>query len=146
MILIAVISFLLSMNNSSLKTKVDRDAVESAKNVIEKISGEIRSAKSIYTPTTTSTQLSLETSKYLVSGENSSFVDFFMCGSAVCFKKEGQDAVALTPNSVVVTNLLFVQISTGTQPSVQVSLTTNAGSGNNLSSITLTSTASLRSY
>ena len=149
MILLAIVSFFLSMNTSNLKTEADREVSENARRALEEITYEIRSAKSIYTPTTTTNQLSLETSRYLSTGENTTFIDFFLCGSAICFKREFQDPIALTSDSIEVTNLEFSQISTGVNPSVQVSLTVNSLNSNNdakSSSITLKSTASLRSY
>lgn len=145
-ILGAVVTFLFSMNVSNSKTKSDREASENAKRALEEITYEIRSAKSIYTPTTTANQLSLETSRYLLSGESTAFIDFFLCGSSVCLRKESQDPIALTSDSVQVTNLTFSQISTGATPSVQVNLTVNSGTGDNSSSVSLTSTASIRSY
>jgi len=146
-ILLAVYSFFFSLSDSNLRTKASQTATDNAKRALEVITFEIKSAKSIYTPTTTASQLSLETSRYLQSGETATFIDFFMCGYAVCMKKESQeDAVALTSDSVQVTNLVFSQISTGTNPSVKVGLTVTSGSGQNLSSVNLTSTASVRSY
>lgn len=147
-ILFTVAASFLSMNASNLKTTADRETLENAKRALEEMTYEIKSAKSIYTPTTTASQLSLETSNYLPSGETDTFIDFFLCGSAVCLKKESQDPVVLTSDSVNVTNLSFTQISTGNEPSVRVSLTVeygvSAGSGTNSSTATLASTASLR--
>lgn len=142
MILLAVVSSLLTMNVSNLKTNASSEALENARRALEEITYEIREAKSIYTPTTTANQLSLETTKYLPDGENKTFIDFFLCGSAVCLKKESETAIALTSDSVEVTNLAFSQISTGANPSVQVSLTVNYSG----SSSVLTSTASIRTY
>lgn len=147
-ILLAVISFLFSMSVSNSQVKASREALENAKRALEEITYEIRSAKSIYTPTTTSSQLSLETSRYIPAGEDDSYVDFYLCSSAICFKKDSQDAVVLTSNSVQITSLSFLQILTGTSPSVQVSLTVNYSNPGNKgnSSVSLTSTASLRGY
>jgi len=145
-ILLTLVSSFLAMSNSILKTKADMEVSENARRVLNEITYEIRSAKSVYTPTTTTNQLSLETSRYLPSGEDSTFIDFFLCGTAVCLKKESQDSIALTSNSVQVTSLTFSQVSTGGNPSVQVNLTVNYQDSNNPSSITLTSTASLRGY
>lgn len=149
LILLAVISFFLTINASNLKTTADREALENARRVLDEITYEIRSATSIYTPSTTANQLSLETSRYLPSGETDTFIDFFLCGSAVCLKKESQNPIALTSDSVHVANLTFSQISTGANPSVQVNLTvnySNSSNPQNYSSISLTSTASVRSY
>ena len=142
----AVVTFFLSMNNSSIRTTASRDVTENARRALDEITYEIRSAKGVYTPTTTASQLSLETLRYLPSGENDTFIDFFLCGTAVCLKKESQEPVAITSNSVQVTSLSFTQISTGTTPSIKVSLTMNSGSGSNYYSTSLTSTASLRAY
>jgi prepilin-type N-terminal cleavage/methylation domain-containing protein len=138
LILFVIISFFLSMNTSNSKTKIDGEALESAREALDQITYEIRSAKSVYTPTTTENQLSLETFKYVPDGERSSFIDFFLCGTAVCVKKESQVAVALTPSSVQVTGLTFSQILTSTSQSIQVNII--------VGSTSLTSTASLRSY
>ena len=137
-ILLVVVSSLFWMSSSGFKTKADREAGENARRVLEIMNYEIRGAKSIYTPTTTSNQLSLETSRYLSVGENGTFVDFFLCGSAICFKKESQNPISLTSDSVQVTNLQFSQVLNGTIPSIKINLT--------VSSVTLTSTASLRNY
>ncbi len=135
---LAVVSSLFWMNNSNSKTKADREAGENARRAMEIITYEIRGAKSIYTPTTTSNQLSLETSRYLPVGANDTFIDFFLCGSAICLKKEFQSPVSLTSDDVQVTNLQFSQVLNGTTSSVKINLT--------VSSVTLTSTASLRNY
>jgi len=139
-ILLAVLSFFLSMNDSNSKSTSDRESGENARRVLDEIVYEIRSAESIYTPTTTQNQLSLKTFRYLPSGETYTYIDFFLCGSAICLKKESQNPIALTPDSVKVTSLAFSQISGGglASPSLQVSLTVNSTS--------LTSTVSLRSY
>jgi len=106
---------------------------------------EIREAKGIYTPTSTSTQLSLET-------KISTFVDFYLCGaptSAICLKKESQNPIAITSESVTVRSLVFTQIST-TTPSVRIQLgldyKTQAKLQEYQASVDLTSTVSLRNY
>lgn len=150
MILLVVLSFFLSINASNSKTKADREAQENAKMALEKMTYEIRSAKSIYTPTTTSNQLSLETARYLPTGEISTFIDFFLCGSAICLKTESQDPIILTSSSVQVTSLEFTRLLNGTIPSVRIDLTVNyvnpSNSLNSSAVVNLTSTASLRNY
>ena len=150
LVLVLVISFLISTNASDSKTKASRETIDNARTALETIIYEIRGAKSIYTPTTTANQLSLETTKYLPQDETSTFIDFFLCGTALCLKKESQDPIALTSDSVQVASLTFLQILNGATPSIKVSLTVNyvnpSGDINYSSSATLTSTASLRSY
>src|SRR3989338_25315 len=148
LISLAIMSFFISMNSSNLKTKADREAGENARSVLDQIVYEVKGAKSIYTPTTSSNQLSLETIKYLPDGENNTFIDFFICGSAICLKKESQNPVALTSNSTQVTGLTFTQIANVAFVSVKIDLTVTYPNSdpNAAASINLTSTASLRSY
>lgn len=149
-ILLAVVSFLLWMRYYGSKIKADSQTYENAKMVLDQIAYELRSAKSIYTPTTTANQLSLETSKYLPSDENHTFIDFFLCGLAICLKKESQNPVVLTSEDVQVTDLKFTSFLNGTIPSVKIDITVDYLNSTNdpslVSSITLTSTTSLRSY
>jgi len=150
-ILSALLTFFWVMSNSNAQTKANKDASENAKRVLEYIAYEIRSAKSIYTPTSTASQLSLETSRYLPEGESVTFIDFYRCGNAVCLKKEGKDPIPLTSNSVSVpeNGLVFSFFPAVNPSSVKISLTVNSSSkanGGSSYSSTLTTTASLRSY
>src|SRR3989344_4199286 len=111
-ILSVVISFLISASLSNTRSRVDREAQENARRVMDAITYEIRNSKSIYTSTTTSNQLSLETAKYLPADETTTFIDFFLCGTDLCLKKESQNNVILNSDSVEVTSLSFTQILT----------------------------------
>lgn len=146
MILFVLISSFLATNASSIKLKSDIEASENARKTLDEMAYEIRSAESIYTPTTTTNQLSLETLRYTPVGENDTYIDFFLCGTAVCLRKDGQAPVSLTSDAVKVTNLTFLQILTGAVPSIQINMTASSGTGTNISLINLTSTASLRNY
>ena len=99
-IMLAIMSFVFWANYSNSKAKAEGETLENAKRALEVITYEIRGAKSVYTPTTTANQLSLETLKYLPAGEDKTFIDFFLCGSAVCMKKESQNPVALTSRHI----------------------------------------------
>lgn len=149
-ILLSVISFVLWMNYYSAKTKADRETAENARRMMDIMTYEIKNAKSIYTPTTAFSQLSLETSKYLPEDEIAAFIDFFLCGSDLCLKKESQDPIVLNSGSVEVSSLSFSQILNGNRTSIQINLTVNYKNQNNASgnyaSVSLTSTASPRSY
>ena len=149
-ILLAFSSLIFLMSNLNVKTRANRETLDAARGAMEIITYEIKGARSIYTPTTTANQLSLNTSRYVSVGESDTFVDFFLCGSTVCFKKEFQNPVSLISNSVQVTNLQFSQVLNGTVPSVKITLTVNYVNPNNnpnsSASVTLTSTASLRNY
>src|SRR3989344_111906 len=121
-ILLVIISFILWANYYGAKTRADSEVLENARRVLDVITYEIRGAKSIYNPTTTSDQLSLETARYLPADEVSTFIDFFLCGAAVCFKKESQSPVVLNSDNVEISSISFNQLS-GSNPSIKVNLT-----------------------
>lgn len=151
-IFLAVSGFLTWTTKSGSKARAIREVTDNARRAMEILASEIKGAQSIYYPTSTTTQLSLETRHYLPAGETSTFVDFYLCGednSTLCFKKESQNPAAITSGSVRVSNLKFLQLST-TTPSIQINLKieykTPAQSAEYQASIEATSTASLRSY
>ena len=119
-VLLAIISFVFWMNFYNAKTKADREVAENAKRILDIITYEIRGSKSIYTPTTTVNQLSLETTKYLPDGQTNTFIDFFLCESSICMKKEFQDPVKINSDSVDISNLSFLQIINGSQSTVKI--------------------------
>lgn len=150
MILAILGSFILSLKSSNSKAKSDREALENARRILDVITYEVKGAKSVYTPTTTSNQLSLETYRYSPTGETVSFIDFFLCGTNICLKKESQNPYFLNSDTVEVTGLSFSQVLNGSRSSVKISLTVNHKNPNNQvqdqASVTLTSTVSTRSY
>ncbi|MBI2050164.1 MAG: prepilin-type N-terminal cleavage/methylation domain-containing protein [Candidatus Staskawiczbacteria bacterium] len=149
-VLLVVISSLFFMTDASYKTKADREALDNARRAMEIITSEIKGAESIYTPTTTANQLSLKTRRYLLNDENTTFIDIFLCGQAICLKKEFQGPVSLISDSVEAANLSFSQIFNNGRPSVKIDLTIDykntTNNPNNDSSVSLSSTVSLRSY
>lgn len=151
-IISAVLVFLSWAIKSNNKVRVMAEVSDNANRAMESMIYEIREAKSIYLPTSTSTQLSLETGHSLPAGETSAFIDFFLCGAektALCLKKESEDAMAITSDRVEISYLEFLQIAT-TTPSIQVSLGIDyknpQGRPEYQASINVTSTVSLRSY
>jgi len=149
-IILAVSGFLAWTMRTNTKVKAMRETQDNARRAMEIMTYEIKEAKSIYTPTTTSNQLSLETTHYLPGGENTTYIDFYLCGTQLCLKKESQNPIALTSDRVEVNNLIFSQIITGETPSVQIDLGINYKNPQNRpeyqASVNLKSTASLRSY
>ena len=150
-IVLAVSSFFLWTTRSNTKTRAMREALDNSRRAMEIMSSEIKEAKSIYAPTTTSTQLSLETTKYLPAGEETTYIDFYLCGTQLCLKKESQqNPIALTSNRVEVKNLVFSQIVTDSAPSIQINLRidykTETARPEYQASFITTSTISLRSY
>jgi type II secretory pathway component PulJ len=145
-----VSSFLIWGINSHTKSKVMRETLDNARRAMEIMGYEIREAKSIYTPTTTANQLSLETTHHLPEGEKTSFIDFYLCNSHLCLEKESQDPIALTSDNLEVSNLVFTQVITGNIPSIQISLKVNYKNPTNRpeyqAEVESISAASLRNY
>lgn len=141
LILLLIVSFIFWINSFNAKTKAKREGLENARRALEIITYEIKGAKSVYTPTTALNQLSLETSRYLPDDETYTFIDFFLCGSRICLKKESQDPIFLTSDAVEATQLEFTQISINGSLSIKINLTINYENP-----IILTSTVSLRNY
>ena len=153
-VILAVSSFFLWVTNVNAKVRAMREVADNARRAIEIMTQEVKEAKGIYTPTSTFSshpgQLSLETIKYLPTGETTTYLDFYLCGTQLCLKKESQDPIALTSDRVEVKNLQFQQVVTAAVPSVQIDLRVDykapvAKPGYRASFIT-TSTVSLRSY
>lgn len=146
-IVLAVSTFLIWATRSNSKAQAIGETSDNARRAMEAMLYEIREAKSIYLPTFSSNQLSLETSHYSASGESSSYIDFYLCGTSLCFKKESANPFALTSDRVEVNNLQFIQVATS---SIQINLGINFKNPQNRpeyqASINLISTASLRSY
>lgn len=143
-------TFIFQLNYSQAKTKADREALENARRAMDIMAYEIRGADSIYASTTTASQLSLQTSRYLPAGEQTTFIDFFVCGFALCFKKESQNPITLTSDLVQVADLQFVSAQNGSKPSVKITMTINYGDlasdANHYASVTLNQTVALRNY
>ncbi|MDO8265101.1 MAG: prepilin-type N-terminal cleavage/methylation domain-containing protein [Candidatus Parcubacteria bacterium] len=143
----SVVSFIFWAVNSNTKAKAMAEVSDNFRRAIEIMSSEIREAKSVYTPTTGANQLSLETKKYLPVGEATSFIDFSLCSTKLCLKKEGQDPEALTSDRVEVYNLYFTPVATTT---VQIGFSIRYKNTNNRpeynASLAATTTVSIRNY
>jgi len=143
----SVVSFIFWATNSNAKTKSTAEVSDNFRRAMEIMSSEIRESEGVYTPTTAANQLSLETKRNLPSGETSSFVDFFLCSTRICLKKEGQNPEALTSDRVEVYNLYFSAVATTT---VQIGLGIRYKNPNNRpeydASMAATTTVSIRNY
>ena len=146
----AIVGFVFWLVNSNHKNRIARETANSAKRAMEIMDFEIKNAKAVYAPTTLANQLSLESVRYLPEGEISSYVDFYLCGIQLCLKKESQDPIVLTPESLGVSNLNFTYIKNGSFESVKINLTLDyknpSGRPEYNFSYTLNSAVSLRSY
>jgi type II secretory pathway pseudopilin PulG len=153
----AVFSFLIWFVHLNTRVKVMRETADNARRAMEIMVYEIKEARAVYLPTSTSTQLSLKTLHYLPEGENTTYVDLYICGTQLCLKKEPQNfisptssPIALTSDKVEVNNLVFTRVVTEEVPSVQVELEIDYKNPSSRPeyqfSVDLKSTASLRSY
>jgi type II secretory pathway pseudopilin PulG len=149
-LIVAIFSLLVWLMRSNVKTKVMGEALDNAKRAVETMAYEIGEAKTIYSPTSSSNQLSLETKKQLPEGETKTYLDFYICGTQLCLKRESQGPVAITSDKVEVANLTFTKIITGGKQSIQIDITVNYKNPSSTpeynASVHLVSTASLRSY
>ena len=152
---LATFSFLLWTIRSSSKTNAMHETLDNAKRAMEVMVSEIRESRNIYIPTsvfsTNPGQLSLTTLKYLPADETATYVDFYLCGTQLCFKKEGQNPAALTSDVIEVNQLVFIPITTsGIVSSIQIILQLDfknpRGRPEYDAQVNLTSTASLRLY
>ncbi|MFH1451169.1 MAG: type II secretion system protein [bacterium] len=143
-------SFVSWSMRTSAKAKTMREVLNSTKQAMEVILYETREAEAVYEPTTTSSQLSLRTAKYLPIGESDSYIDFFLCEGRLCIRKEGRTPVVLTPENINIANLNFTKIKTGDNYSIQVDIQAEyRNPGGRLeyqSAVNLSSSASLRAY
>lgn len=146
-------SFLIWMFQTNRKIKSIREVSEDLRRTMEAMTYQIRASNSIYTPTSVfenaSGQISLETSNFLPAGENLTFIDFFLCGTQICLKKENQLPLPVSSDEVEITNLIFNQVATASAtPSIKIEIEGRFKTNNpeNQATTTITSTVSLRSY
>ena len=116
----SVIALLFWVVRANNQTQARKEVVESVEHALLVMTNEIRESQSVYTPTTTAAQLSVETFKNPPSGETSAYVDFFLCGVRICEKRESQAPLAITSERIEVQGLEFILVQTGEVPSVRV--------------------------
>lgn len=153
-VVLVISSFLIWAIRANTRNRVMAETLDNARRAIEIITHEIKETESIYEPTSTFDshpgQLSLKTKGHLPTGENSTYIDFYICDSYLCLKKESQDPISLTSGRVEVKNLIFTKIISGEIPSVQIDLRVDyknaTGRPEYQASVNLRSVASLRSY
>lgn len=134
-------SFILDLSRSYNKARLKADAASQVRRVLEIMTNEIKTAKSVYTPTSyfgtgdSKRQLSLETLYNLPAGENSTFVDFYLDSQKIYQKRESQAEESITSDRVKITNLTFDLINSN---NIVIKIDTGE--------ISLEGAATLRSY
>ncbi|MDD4989392.1 MAG: hypothetical protein PHV42_03115 [Candidatus Pacebacteria bacterium] len=145
LLLMVVVDALLSFSHSFGLLQSGRDIENSAIDSFERITREIRDAKSVdisqSTFGTSPGQLLLNTTD--ASG-NAETIQFFLSGQTLHVKENGTDSGALTRSSVRVTSLIFQHISTSTAEAVKISMTLESGSGASYKSANFYDSATLR--
>ena len=149
---IVVSAYFIQITNIAESSRRSRESLDNARRVMNIVTQEIRHAEAVYTPTsvfgTNPGQLSLETIRDLPADENTTYVDFYLDDSGVYVKRENQVEELISSEKVQITNFTFAHLTGGSGNAVQVSLTvqySDAFTGP-LTPVTLTQTASLRSY
>ena len=140
--------------NNELKVK--EEILSNASQAMEAMIYEIKEAKNIIVPISHFDnhpgQLCLETIEDILPGEETAYVDFYIDNDdRLCLKRENQIPASLTSGKVRVTNLVFTNFtSLNSFPSIQINLTIeykdSFGGSEYKKSISLTSTATPRSY
>lgn len=148
-LLLTVLNNLAAYN----KSESQQNMFQNAHDALNAIMQDVRYAKSVYTPTSAldadTGQLSLETALGAPTGETTTFVDFYLDNGVIYQKKEGDAALALTSDRVVIEKLRFTDLTSGARHSIGVEINghinTDAGSATgNTATINLTSSAALR--
>jgi len=119
-----VISLLVWVVRASNQVHVRNELVAGIEHALSLMANEIREAESVYTPTSVSgtSQLSLQTSNNVPALETSTYVDFFLCETRLCIKREFQAPQALTSEKIQIQNLEFTQVQTGSAASVYITV------------------------
>ena len=124
-----LVDFILGVSSAFYRVKVQKDVLTNARMAMERILQDIRASKAVYYPTSTFDTdpgaLSLVTTMNVPSGENITYLDYFVSSSVLWVKAEGQQAVPITSSTVKVTGLLFHWFYSAslTAQAVQVELT-----------------------
>lgn len=153
-IISAIVFFGIWAIQVGAKTKANSEVLANARRAMETMVYEIRKSASVYTPTSVFDlnpgQLSLEQTNAAGASETASFIDFFLCGQALCLKREKANPITLTNNSVRVTNLTFSQrLNSINAPSIKITLSLTSASSTrpeDTATIELITAANLRSY
>ncbi|MEA3398171.1 MAG: prepilin-type N-terminal cleavage/methylation domain-containing protein [Patescibacteria group bacterium] len=145
-----VFSFLFWVIRVNKKINSSQELLSGVQRALNILNRDISSAADIYTPTSSSTQLSLITNYNTPSGEEITFIDFFQCGDSLCRKREGQNPEKIMPESITLTSLNFTLIATSSTPAVKldISAACDIGGSQNYSSakIDISTSIALRAY
>ncbi|MDD5050304.1 MAG: hypothetical protein PHV93_01000 [Candidatus Pacebacteria bacterium] len=145
LLLLVIVDALVSFSHSFNMLQSGRDVENSAIASFERITREIRDAKSIDVAQSSfgssPGQLFLNTTD---ANGNTETIQFYLVGQALHVKENGTDEGALTRSSVRVTSLIFQHISTSLSEAVKISMTIESGSATSYKSASFYDSATLR--
>ncbi len=150
LVLAVVVSLLLWVIRANSRVYVTNEVVANVEHALSRMTNEIREAQSVYDPTTTTSQLSLQTRKNVPVGQIFTYVDFFLCDTRLCVKRESQTPQAITSDKIEVQSIEFTQVKTGVIPSIRIVVNASYLNPTNRSEFNasqqIQATASLRAY
>lgn len=122
--------FVFNFINVYTKIRITKEVSEGSQIAMETMLLEIKHAKDIYVPTSSFDshpgQLSLETEKDTSTGEEISYIDFYLDdNNRLCMKKEGQESEPLTPENIEINNLIFNYLTINGVESIRIELLAN---------------------
>lgn len=134
---VLVVAFIYWTIQTQIKARSQIEVINNFRQAMEVMAKEIKSSERVYMPTSAfdsvPAQLSLETTKDLPSGENITYVDFYLYQGRLFMKKEGMPPFPLTSEQVRVTDLTFSHFSSLTNPDAPFSVRINLEVSMNIS-------------
>lgn len=128
-LVVAVTQSVLVILDSNMKDRAREAVLTSAIQAIDSIRNEMRGIQRVYTPTSVFSahpgQLSLVTTNNIPTGENETYVDFFVSDDErLCIKREEQEYQCVTSPDVRIINLQFLHLTSPAGPeAIQTLLT-----------------------
>ncbi|RJQ13906.1 type II secretion system protein [Candidatus Parcubacteria bacterium] len=130
-----LVNFIFGLFQGFNKVRAKREVLTNTRLAMERMLADIRSAHSVYTPTSifgsSFGQLSMETKLNLPADENRTYFDYYVSSSRLYLRRDGGSPLAITSEAVRVTDLVFQYLKNGTSnaESVQIKLTITSPPG-----------------
>lgn len=148
---VAVTGFMFQLVRVNSRAQTTSQALSDARQALSVVTHEVRHAYAVYDPTSVFDvhpgQLSLETTRNVPSGEETTYIDFYIDDGRLYLKREGDAAQLITSEKVQVSNFVIRHLDTSIEPAtVRVELTIAPDGADIENDVTLYTTTSLRSY
>lgn len=144
-LLLTVVTSILAMGSAVASIKSSRSVTINAVSSLERLSRGIREAKSI----DPSSVFGSNPGRLVLVNENpntliTSTLTFFISNYRLYAQKSGESAVAITGNDIIVSNLVFREISLNNSAAVKIEMTLRSSSNKNVHSRNYYDTVVLR--